>query len=68
MNKTELKNELQKYVNGSGFIQKCQLAQFMGYKDPNTVNKYLAGLEKVGRGFYLINDVAEAIVQFSSER
>ena len=61
MKNKDLKAEMIQFVGGGHFIIKKQLAAFMGYKDPNTCNKYLAKLEKVGRGYYFIPDVVEAI-------
>lgn len=65
MNKTDIKNEMVKFVGGGLFIRKYQLAQFMGFKDPNTCRRYLAGLEKVSTDFYYIPDVAQSIAEKS---
>lgn len=61
MNRNDLKREMERFCGGSAFIKKYQLAKFMNMKDPNTCNRYLAGLEKVGGGYYFIPDVVEAI-------
>lgn len=62
MKESELKKELKEFVKGAMFIRKYQLANFIGAKDPNTVNKYLSGLEKVGKDYYFINDVVKALL------
>lgn len=61
MKSKDLKTAMTQFVGGGSFIRKYQLAAFMGFKDPNTCNKYLAPLESVGRGYYFIPDVVEAI-------
>ena len=62
MNKQNLKTEMVKFVGGGSFIRKYELARFMGFKDPNTANRYLAGLECVGRGYYFIPDVVDRLI------
>lgn len=62
MNKSTLKSEMERFCGGSAFIRKNQLAKFMNMKDPNTCNRYLAGLEKLGKGYYFIPDVVESII------
>ena len=62
MNKNSLKNEMVSFVGGGSFIKKVQLAHFMGFKDPNSCNRYLAGLESVSRGYFFIPDVVERLI------
>lgn len=62
MNRKNLEYEMKKFVGGGSFIKKIDLARFMGVKDPNTCNRYLSGLESVGRGLYYIPDVCAAIL------
>lgn len=62
MNKKTLKDEMTSFVGGGGFIKKVELARFMGFKDPNSCNRYLAGLECVGRGYFFIPDVVDRLI------
>ena len=62
MNKNSLKTEMVRFVGGSSFIKKVQLAHFMGFKDPNSCNKYLSGLESVSRGLYFIPDIVDRLI------
>lgn len=60
MKKSELASEMKKYVGGGSFVGRKELAGFMGYSDPESIDKYLYGLDKKGRK-YFIQDVAENI-------
>lgn len=60
MTKTELVKSMQAHT-GSGFITRIQLAGYMGYKNPTSVAKYLHGLERVDKK-YFIPDVADSIL------
>lgn len=60
---TELVRALEKY-SGGFFIERKQLAEFMGYSDPHSVDKYLFGLKRNGRR-YFIKDVANQICELS---
>ena len=62
MNKTQLKKAMSDYVGGAQFIRKYELADFLGAKDPNTVNRYIAGLNRVGTCYYFIDDVADKLL------
>lgn len=42
------------------FITRQELAEVMGYKDPHNVDKYLNGLEQVGKR-YFIPDIASVL-------
>ena len=42
------------------FITRMQLAEYMGYRDPHCVDKYLNGIEQVGKR-YFIPDVASVL-------
>lgn len=66
MNKRDLVIDLKNYVN-AGFITRGQLAKYMGKKDPHDVDKFLYGLERVGKN-YFIPDVAESIISMRSFR
>lgn len=59
MTKSELIKDMKAFTN-AGFITRKQLSDYMGKKDPHYVDKYLDGLEKVGRN-YFIPDVAESL-------
>jgi hypothetical protein len=52
---------MQKYA-GSGFITRTKLAAYMGKSNPRHVDKYLAGLERIGTN-YFIPDVVEALLR-----
>ena len=67
MNKAALKEAMIRHVGGAHFIRKYELAQFMDMKDPNTCNRYLAALERVGKDYYFIPDVVEAIIERQGE-
>lgn len=60
MTKTELVKSMQSYV-GSSFITRIQLAGYMGYKNPSSVAKYLYGLERIDKK-YFIPDVADQLL------
>lgn len=45
-----------------GFITRKELADAMGYKDPHSVDKYLKGLNKIGRK-YFVQEVVERIAE-----
>lgn len=61
MNRKELTKDMQKYA-GSGFITRTKLAAYMGKSNPRHVDKYLAGLERIGTN-YFIPDVVEALLR-----
>lgn len=57
----EIANEMKKFVGGSSFITRKKFAEFMGKKDPHSVDKYLYGLEKADGIDYFILDVAKSV-------
>lgn len=61
MNKTELIKDMKSYT-GSGFITRSKLAGYMGKTNPRHIDKFLEGLDRVGKN-YFIPDVASAIMQ-----
>lgn len=61
MTKTELSKGMQAFT-GCSFITRLQLMDFMGYRSVNSVTKYLYGLPRVDKRYY-IPDVAAAIVE-----
>lgn len=59
MNRQELIKEF-KTLNGSLFITRNELAKAMSYNDPHCVDRFLYGLERVGKK-YFIPDVVSAL-------
>lgn len=57
---------METYVGGC-FITRDELAKFMGYKAPKTVDKYLTGLDQI-RKKYFVPDVAEVLVSEKTYR
>lgn len=60
MNKSELVKDMQRFTQ-SGFITRKQLASYKGKKDPHDVDKFLIGLDRVDKD-YFIPDVAERLL------
>lgn len=46
---------------GSAFITRNGLSQYMGIKNPQNVDQYLYGLERVNGKYYFIPDVAQVL-------
>ena len=61
MNKRELTKDMQSFT-GSGFITRTKLAEYFGKKNPRHIDKYLKGLDRVNKN-YFIPDVVEAIMR-----
>ncbi len=61
MNLKQLARKMKNYT-GADFITRADLARFLGIKDPHCVDKYLAGLQRIGNKYYFIPDVAEALM------
>lgn len=59
MNRKELIKCMETFT-GCHFITRKQVAAFMGYKDPRSIDPFIKGLPRVGTN-YFINDVATAI-------
>ena len=66
MNRKEMINDMKKAVK-AGFISKQQLSDFLGYKSPNSVSKYLYGLASIDRRYY-IPDVVDSLLSFKGVR
>ncbi|MBR3785987.1 MAG: hypothetical protein IKJ77_06260 [Firmicutes bacterium] len=66
MTKAELIKDMQAF-SGTGFITRITLARYFGKKDPHYVDKYLDGVERVGKN-YFIPDVAASIVAMKTVR
>lgn len=61
MKKTELIEDMKKYV-GAGYVTREELRRYMGYQDPHQVDRYLKGLERIGKK-YFIPDVVEVLLK-----
>ncbi len=61
MTKSDVVKALRR-TSGSEFISRKELASALGYRDSHSVDKYLVGLAKVGRRYY-IEDVAERVTE-----
>ncbi|MEG2522234.1 MAG: hypothetical protein RSA49_05105 [Anaerovoracaceae bacterium] len=59
MYKSDIEKELKKFI-GSAMITSTELARFMGYKRSDKVTKYLNGLTRVGKKYYVC-EVAESL-------
>ena len=61
MTKTDIADGIRRNCK-SEFITRQELADAMGYKDAHSVDKYLKGLQKIGRK-YFVQEVAERIIE-----
>lgn len=61
MTKTELTRSMERFF-GAAFITRQQLVQFMGKRDPHSVDAILSGLKRVDGKYYYAADVAEALL------
>ena len=61
MNRKELINQMKSHT-GACFINKKELASFMGYKSVNSVTQYLYGLTRIDNR-YFIPEVADALLR-----
>ena len=59
MTHIEIERDMKMMVGGS-FISKKELATYMGYKKVDSVEKFLAGLERVNKK-YFVPEVARRI-------
>ena len=57
---TKFALQMSEFVGGSAAINRKELAAFLGYRDPKSVDRYLDPLRKIGNR-YLIEDVTEEI-------
>jgi hypothetical protein len=62
MERKELIYRMEKSVDGASFITRIELARFLGYKDPHYVDRYLHGLPRINKK-YFIGDVATMLQQ-----
>lgn len=54
----------QKFINDLGtFTTRKRVAEYLGYKDPHSVDRFLRGLERVAGTRYMSADVYERIVK-----
>lgn len=66
MKKNDLIKDMQAFT-GAGFITRKRFADYMGKKDARDVDKYLNGLDRIGKD-YFIPDVAERLLLTRSVR
>lgn len=64
MTKQELTADLRRSCNGASFITRTELAAYLGYSCPKRVDRYLQGLERVGKTRYFIPDVAAKVIAY----
>ena len=60
MDRKEQIAEMKWSVGGSSYIRRKEVAAHLGYSDPHNIDKYLAGLERIGMA-YFIPDVVDSI-------
>lgn len=68
MTSTELKNDMTRFTGGAAFITLVELAKFLGYSTNSlkeVKSKYLTGVDKVGKNYY-IPDVAKNIMNIKA--
>ena len=61
MTKTELKRSMTEFA-GAAFITRQKLAEFVGVKDPHSVDRYLSDLYRINGKYYFIGDVADSMM------
>lgn len=59
MERRELIYAMEKFA-GASFLTRSELAKFLGYKDPHSVDKYIRGLPRL-ENRYFVNDIATVI-------
>lgn len=64
MTKQELVTDMRRHCEGSAFINRTELAAFMGYTSPKRVDRFLEGLDRIAGTRYFINDVAANILKY----
>ncbi len=62
MTKTDLVKAMRRHTRDADFITREEVRACMGYGDPHKVDRYLHGLGKIGRKYY-IPEVADRIMQ-----
>lgn len=65
MERQDLIRDMKSYVQGS-FFTRQKLANYMNIKNPQNVDKYLKGLEKVDGKYYFIPDLATKLKEVTS--
>jgi len=65
MERQDLIRDMKSYVKGS-FFTRQKLANYMNIKNPQNVDKYLKGLEKVDGKYYFIPDIASKLQEAKS--
>ena len=67
MNRSEMIKEMRITAGDAAFINRRDIAKYLGYKDPHSIDKLLTGLERIG-SMYFIPDVVDSIRQASVAR
>lgn len=61
MLKTDVERALRTHIGGE-FVNRKEIAETLGYKDPHAVDRFIRGLPRIGNRYY-IGDVAERIIE-----
>lgn len=65
MTRKELVSDMMQAVGGGGFITLSGIQNYLGVKSHHSVEKYLAGLDRINGKYYFIPDVADSIMRAS---
>lgn len=68
MNKSELVTDMKRFCGGGAFINRTQLAAYLGFKDVHSADRFLYGLERVSGKKFFIPDVVEAMKVLSDRK
>ena len=60
--RTDLVAEMKKITGGAAFINRKQVAAFLGYSDPHSIDQYLYQLPLNGKKYFCA-DVADRIIE-----
>ena len=61
MDKQTVIRAMKSYGGGAMFITRQKLTEFLGRKNPQSVDRYLSGLDRID-GMYFIPDVASRLL------
>lgn len=62
MKRADLIADMKKFVGGGGFITRKLTAEYLGLKDPHSVDRHLNGLERVNGKYFFIPDVVDELI------
>lgn len=62
MTKSALVQDMRRFVGGSAFIRRFELAQFMHRSDAHSVDKFLHNIDRIDGNLFYVQDVAEAVI------